>query len=119
MKFAEALDAHSFFFIRREAKEYGVDIVININDKENLAVINSVKVDEEFRNQGRATKVLRKIVKKADEVGCILALSATDEWGSDLERLKKLYKKFGFVENSGSNLDSGLDYNMYRKPKKR
>ena len=55
--------------------------------------ISSIRVDPEFQCQGIGTKLMRKALEK---IGRPVYLFATPEFGSEVKRLKRFYKKFGF-----------------------
>ena len=47
----------------------------------------------------------------------LIILTPSDSFGAtSILRLKKFYKRFGFVENKGRNKDFQLSCGMYRKP---
>jgi predicted GNAT family N-acyltransferase len=59
------------------------------------------------------------ICKFADDINSILMLSPTMDLGAtSINRLKKFYKRFGFVENSGKRKMYELPLlKMYRLPR--
>ena len=45
-----------------------------------------------------------------------LVLTPSNDFGSHLGRLKKFYKRFGFVENKGKKQDFSTRETMIRRP---
>jgi GNAT superfamily N-acetyltransferase len=80
---------------------------------------NKIIIPKEKRNQGLGTKVLQSIITLADSQERTLVLSPSTDFGaSSVERLKRFYKRFGFVENRGRNKDFGISQTLYRIPTK-
>jgi GNAT superfamily N-acetyltransferase len=81
--------------------------------------LNMIAVEKDKQKQGLGTKVLDDIVHYADTNKLDIYLTTgvkDDNFGTtSSERLKKFYKRFGFVENKGSNKDFSISGNMYRK----
>lgn len=68
--------------------------------------------------KGSASRALEDLCKYADKYQKVLCLSPTDAYvgKKNLNRLKALYKRFGFAENKGKKSDFQIRYTMYRKP---
>lgn len=64
--------------------------------------LSSIVVDEGFRSQGIGTKLMTRIIRESG--GLPIYLLATSELGSDLKRLKRFYRRFGFRTLSKSEL---------------
>lgn len=62
--------------------------------------ITSIYVDEGFRNQGVGSALLRKALADLPRP---VYLFASPEWGCDVKRLKKFYKRFGFIPYKKEN----------------
>jgi len=63
---------------------------------------------------------MKSIINLADQQERILVLTPSTDFGaSSTERLKKFYKKFGFIENKGRNKDFAISQTMYRNPLKK
>lgn len=65
-------------------------------------VLTSILVDQEYRGQGVGSAMLQEALKKC---GRPVYLFATNELGGDLKRLKKFYKRFGFIAYKGDGRD--------------
>jgi predicted GNAT family N-acyltransferase len=80
---------------------------------------NKIIVPKEIRNSGIGSSVMQSIIDLADQQERIIVLTPSTDFGaSSTERLKKFYKKFGFIENKGRNKDFTISQTMYRNPLK-
>ena len=75
--------------------------------KDGGTYIHYIKVDEDYRNRGYGSKMLRYALSKAKMP---VYLYAGSELGGDVVRLKKWYRRFWFVEQRGCV--NGYNYNM-------
>lgn len=70
--------------------------------------------------QGKGTKAMERLTEFADKKGYRITLTTgiqDKEFGTTSStRLKRFYKRFGFVENKGRNKDFSVSGNMYREP---
>lgn len=79
-------------------------------------VLSKIKVDGP-KGTGAGTEAMNLITDWADENDQELLLTpSTDFGGSSVARLKKFYKRFGFLENKGRNRDYSHRESMFRKP---
>lgn len=69
-------------------------------------------------NQGYGTRFMQEICDWADLNDINLCLTPSNSFGSHLGRLKKFYKRFGFIENKGKYADFTTKESMIRKIKK-
>jgi len=83
----------------------GIDL--SIFGSEHQAHIYILEVPEELRGKGIASKVMKDITELADYHNITLTVNPSDEFGSDLNRLKQFYGKFDFVP---------LGVSMIRRP---
>lgn len=90
--------------------------VTRVGDK---MTINRVKVPEEARGQGDASKALKEVLRQADEQGLTVFLTAdpVGTGGLSKPQLKAFYGRNGFVANSGKNKDFSEMAGMIRRPK--
>lgn len=77
--------------------------------------IYMIKTNE--HKSGYGTKIMNDICEWADSRNKILVLTPSDEYGMNINFLKKFYKKFGFVENKGKHTDFLHKQSMHRLPK--
>lgn len=97
-------------------QKYGVDLFVASGDP---LVMNKIVVPKERRGEGIGAKVMNELHQYADKHGKTIALTpSTDHGASSVGRLKKFYKRFGYVENKGKHKDYEISETMYREPKK-
>jgi len=79
--------------------------------------LSRIEVPPNVRGKGLGTDAMNQIVKMADESGKTITLTPDTSFGAtSVSRLKKFYKKFGFVENKGKNKDFLYKDSMLRLP---
>lgn len=82
--------------------------------------LNMIAIDRDKQGGGIGSAVMREIIAYADANNKTVTLTTgqnDDAFGTTSStRLKKFYKRFGFVENKGRNKDFSLSGNMYRLP---
>jgi hypothetical protein len=100
------------------AKKHGVKL--HLSDRENTIHLHNIIVPKEKRNQGVGTAVMQDINNYADKNNKTVTLQTAvkdDFHGTTSQsRLKRFYKRHGYVENKGRNKDFSLSGNMYRPP---
>lgn len=80
--------------------------------------LSRIEIEKGRRGQGLGTKAMEDLVALADQYGLLLTLSpSTDFGGSSKERLKRFYRRFGFISNKGRHKDFTLFDSMYRTPR--
>ena len=97
-------------------KEYRLTELFLVNHEDYIE-INTLKVT--YPGRGYGTRFLNDFTAVADIKGWILTL--TPELGlgaTSLRRLKRFYKRFGFVENKGRNTNFKILDTMIRLPNK-
>ena len=77
---------------------------------------NQVVINKNHRNEGIGSRILQDVIDYADRENKIVTLTPADDYGSSLSRLKKFYKRFGFVFNKGNNKDFRFRDSMIRYP---
>lgn len=79
--------------------------------------LSKISVDRGHRGEGLGTRAMQDLTALADRRGLLMTLSpSTDFGGSSVARLKRFYRRFGFVSNKGRNKDFTLSDAMYRLP---
>ncbi|KKL24412.1 hypothetical protein LCGC14_2415580, partial [marine sediment metagenome] len=88
-----------------------------VTERADSIKLHTIKVPQELQRQGLGTAYIRDLTNHADEVGKTITLSTG---GRDFDfpktKLIEFYKRFGFVENKGRNLDLRISDTMYRPP---
>lgn len=79
--------------------------------------LSRIEIEKTLRNRGRGTKAMEDLTHLADQYKMLLTLSPSTDFGaSSKERLKRFYRRFGFVSNKGRHKDFTLSDSMYRLP---
>ncbi len=99
--------------IRLKYPEVSVDL---FGDSEKGYELSKIVVPKGSREQGTGTKVMEDILSLVDAQGARVSLTPDSAFGGSKPRLKKFYKKFGFVDNKGVNKDFTTRNTMYRNP---
>lgn len=91
---------------------------MSISPADKAIYLHKIVVEKEKRNQGLGTEALSTIVNYAEKTNKVLVLSPSIDFGaSSLARLKRFYKRFGFVENKGRHKDYLFRETMFRRPR--
>ena len=94
---------------------YGLSNVTLLNKGDYVTLTHFIVKE---RNSGNGTKFMEDFIKNADNNGWILVLTPDTSFGaSSILRLKKFYKRFGFKENKGKNIDFSTRETMIRPNK--
>lgn len=117
-EFLKKLDNSKIIFATDEIKEkYNLkELTISktLNDNDDYITLNKIIVNS--KGSGNGTIFMKDLCKWADMYGKIICLTPSDSFGaSSITRLKKFYKKFGFIENKGQKSDFNIKETMYRK----
>lgn len=101
--------------------------VINLNKEEigriflrergNYIVLDEIRIYDDFKNNGYGQQAMEQIIEYVDNKNKILALTPSDSFGANKNKLIKWYESLGFVMNKGRNKDFEIMELMYRKPK--
>lgn len=113
IRFSLKKDRASLDYIEEKYKPYAKYLFINENG--NQIKLHNIVLNESSRGQGIGQAFLDDLIEYADREGKIITLTPTREHGT-YERLKKWYKRNGFVENKGRHTDFRLSDTMYRLP---
>jgi len=89
------------------------DLILSKNG--NYVTLNKIVANE--LGNGFGSKFMSDLVRIADKNGWTLALTPDMSFGaSSVGRLKKFYKRFGFIPNKGRKADFNTRETMIRKP---
>ena len=108
-------------WIRETKRALGLETLhAYVNDAGDLE-LSLLQVPTRTRNAGTGTRFMEAFTAFADAHGRRILLSPTGpESGmgtTSKARLKRFYKRFGFVENKGRNKDYSTRETMYRMPR--
>lgn len=102
--------------LKKEYEEKNIEINI-YKSNDNAYVISLIRVPKVLQGQGIAKQVMTSIVSIADKNNVILALTPTNQFGSNKNKLISFYKQFGFKDNKGKSKDYSISETMIRNPK--
>lgn len=93
-----------------------------LSEKSNGSIeISMIEVPKEMRKQGVGSSAMQDLIDYADKNQKRLELTPgledANKGTTSKQRLKKFYKRFGFVENKGRNKDFSTMSGMIRDPK--
>jgi hypothetical protein len=98
-----------------KAEANGVSLVASQGSDGSIRV-GKIVVPESNREAGIGSDVMSDLIKVADNQGSKILLTPSKDFGGSVPRLKRFYKKLGFVENKGKNKDYAISETMYRDP---
>ena len=118
-EFMNKLDKDKVIFADEHIKnEYNIkelSISKTLSNDDNYITLDKIIMSS--KGNGLGSKFMRDLCYWADDNQKIICLTPSDTFGaSSVNRLKKFYKKFGFIDNKGSNTDYKHKEAMYRKP---
>lgn len=87
----------------------------SISEGADRITLSKIVVPEGERGKGAGTAAMEQLVQYADAVGKHIVLSLSSDFGGNKARLTNFYKRFGFVENRGSNRAFSTMESMYRQ----
>lgn len=90
----------------------------DIHENGDVITLSRVVVPEETRGGGLGTAAMKELIAYADaNQKTVVTTPSTDFGGSSLARLKRFYKRFGFIENKGKSKDFRTRETMIRTPR--
>lgn len=77
-----------------------------------------IQVEKGLRGEGRGSAAMEDLTRFADDFGLLMTLTPdTSYGGTSVARLKRFYRRFGFVSNKGRHKDFTISDSMYRRPR--
>ncbi len=93
----------------------GVEIDVYVDPKKRQVDLFRIVVPKSQRKQGLGTKAMEDLIAYADKFGLLFTLSPSiDFGGTSVSRLKRFYRRFGFISNKGRNKIWQISASMYR-----
>ncbi|MGW8177804.1 MAG: DUF3626 domain-containing protein, partial [bacterium] len=116
----EALGSESIKLEDLEKTMDDIGIVHNIYEGADGLALYKLVIPKNLRDKGIGSQVMQLLTTYADSKGKSIVLTpATDYGATSVTRLRKFYKRFGFVENKGRTKDFSFPSgSMYRLPLK-
>lgn len=78
--------------------------------------LDEIKVDTDRRRRGLGSATMLDLCRLADERGVIIALTPGDDHGTSKTFLRRWYRTFGFIPNTGRRADNSVSGAMIRFP---
>lgn len=101
----------------RQLKADYEGLKLGLTGEGNVVTLSRIVLPDSARNAGTGTEIMQRIADWADQNGKTVALTPSSDFGGNKGRLTEFYKRFGFIENKGSNRDFEISETMYREPK--
>lgn len=117
--FMDKLKRDKVIFATDQIKgEYNIkELTISKTISDDDSYITLDKIIMNSKGNGLGSNFMRDLCSWADDHKVIICLTPSDTFGaSSTNRLKKFYKRFGFIDNKGSKTDFNHKESMYRKP---
>ncbi|MCZ4284533.1 hypothetical protein O4H29_06760 [Marinobacter salarius] len=89
----------------------------SIRERNSVITVDKIVVPEGMRGDGRGTEAMKLLLDYADRTGQTVALSPSTDFGGRKFRLKRFYRRLGFVENQGGSRNFEISESMLREPK--
>jgi GNAT superfamily N-acetyltransferase len=83
-----------------------------------IVSIESVVIAQDERDAGKGTALMGELAGWANRNNLILSLHPSSDFGGAVTRLRRFYRRFGFVPNKGRNKDFRTRDAMIRLPRK-
>lgn len=81
------------------ARRFGVTIHVYPTNYDSGLILSKIFVHPDYRSVGNGNIVINQIMNYCDVYNLNLYLTPSNSWGANLSRLKKWYKRLGFVKN--------------------
>lgn len=88
----------------------------SIRERNGTITVDKIVVPEGMRGDGRGTEAMKLLLDYADQTGQTVTLSPSTDFGGKKFRLKRFYRRMGFVDNKGANRDFAIPESMLREP---
>lgn len=92
------------------------DVKIEASETPVRLTIHKMVVPKEERGKGKGTQVLKDFIRYANETKKNIGLTPSSDFGGNVARLKKFYKKHGFRENKGKKRDFSTTESFVYEP---
>ena len=93
------------------------NVDLSVFSKPEGITLSKIVVPKDARSEGIGSKVMKDLIKYADENNLPIALTPDSSFGGSKTRLKSFYRNFGFKDNKGRNKDFSFRESMIRQPK--
>lgn len=91
---------------------------LSISEDENFIKLEMIKLPIIERKRGIGTDVIEALIEYSEQNNKWICLTpANIDWSTNVEKLRKWYRSFGFVKNGGNYRDFRFREVYYRKCK--
>ena len=108
-------------FAQAMREAYGAELWLSVKadgDRHEPAIVSMESIVMPQRGTGQGTALMGELISWANRQGVILSLHPSSDFGGSVARLRKFYRRFGFVPNKGRNKDFRTRDAMIRYPRK-
>lgn len=98
--------------------DLGVQHSLTHSPQKNLITVHKVVVPKGIREGGIGTRAMQALTEHADKHKQRVALTPSNDFGGNKNRLVGFYKRFGFEPNAGRGRDLTVNETMIREPNK-
>nr|WP_319265278.1 LPD23 domain-containing protein [uncultured Draconibacterium sp.] len=89
-----------------------------LGGRNDILKLSEIQLPKEQQGKGTGTQVMNEITNWADKNDLTVTLTPSTDYGAtSVARLKRFYKRFGFVDNKGRNKDFTVSDSMLRIPR--
>lgn len=89
------------------------DISLEVWEDQDKLELSNIVIPKHLRGRGKGTEIINMVIDYSNEVNKPLYLTPdTSFGGTSIERLKRFYKRFGFVKNK----DFSVSHSLVRYP---
>ena len=114
--FKNILQSLKEHIVSDEIKKKYPDVILNLYEKDGKYLdLSKIVIPEDRRGQGIGSKIMQKICDYADSKNLIVTATPSTLYGtSNIHKIINYNKKFGFVQNKGSDKRKDIMNTMYR-----
>jgi len=98
----------------KELVKYHKDKTKKLYIEENKEYITFSLIIVKNKKEGTLNEVLTHLIEYSKQNKKTIKLTVESTFGTSKSKLIKIYKKYNFIENKGSNYDASITENMYR-----
>lgn len=103
---------------QKQLEEKYPGLKLFLGGRDDILKLSEIQLPKEQQGKGTGTEVMNEITDWADKNDLTVSLTPSTDYGAtSVSRLKKFYKRFGFVENKGRNKDFTVSDSMLRTPR--
>jgi hypothetical protein len=90
---------------------------LDIYENSTSLILSRIIIKPNVRQEGIGSKIMNELINYADKNKQIIALTPSNDFGGNKNRLVQFYKKFGFKQNKGHHKSYEFRDSMIRYPR--